>query len=232
MIRPTSPSPTILPASTLDRTCSTDTSGSRNTNASCATPKIGCRGSEIALLCSCNPSLGYETLIDTLTLSVNELISCITKLFQSLMTGTGTSQVPNGAPTSTPSNSTNAGNTSSATNSSGSATSAGSATAAVDNLSQEFLWKPVSEKDGRLAILIPAHLTGDVASVQICDKQGKVLAKGRYANVGNGGREHYRFTKKGSSFPDGSVVNIKLNDSTQLRVTIPHTKDRIARKMR
>jgi hypothetical protein len=94
----------------------------------------------------------------------------------------------------------------------------------------QFLWKPASEKDGRLAILLPSSLTGKVKEVCVLKPDGsRALQRGQYAGVGNGDREHYRFSKAGGEFPDGSIVLIKLNDGTNRHVTIKNTDARVTR---
>jgi|GEM_PF-1871780 len=94
----------------------------------------------------------------------------------------------------------------------------------------EFLWKPASDKDGKLAILLPKGLTGKVKSVEIRSPDGSsVLAKGKYAGNGNGDREHFRFSKAGSEFPDGAIVVITMEDGTKQQVTIKETSNRTTR---
>lgn len=105
-------------------------------------------------------------------------------------------------------------------------TSAGNAA-----VSEEFLWKPISEKDRRLVILLPAHLTGKVDSVTVWDADGKVLEKGNYCGVANGGREHYRFTRKGGTFPDGARVELSLKDGGEKRITVKDTSRQLTRKI-
>ena len=92
------------------------------------------------------------------------------------------------------------------------------------------MWKPVSDKDGDLAILIPKQLTGKIKEVKILNRDGtKSIAKGKYSGVGNGNREHYRFAKPGSGYPDGAIVLIKLEDGTSRHVRISDTSRRIER---
>ncbi len=66
----------------------------------------------------------------------------------------------------------------------------------------EFLWKPESEKDGKLAVLIPSKFTGKVKSVKIFDKNGKKVGTGEYSGTANGNREHFRFDKPGGKYPE------------------------------
>lgn len=93
--------------------------------------------------------------------------------------------------------------------------------------SGEFLWKPVSDKDGKLAILLPSSYTGKVKSVKIMNAKGsRTLQKGTYSGVGNGDREHFRFSKPGSSFPDGAIVLITMKDGSTRHITIKDTAKR------
>lgn len=86
---------------------------------------------------------------------------------------------------------------------------------------QHFLWKPVAEKDGNLVVLVPANLKGKVKSVSVMSPDNKkVLAKGKYSSVGNGGREHYRFTKPGASYPADSILRIALKDGSKQEIKI------------
>ncbi len=94
----------------------------------------------------------------------------------------------------------------------------------------DFLWKPTSEKDGKLVILTPARLTGRIQSVNILSSDGsKVLAKGKFSGVGNGDREHFRFTKAGADFAEGSIVQIKLTNGDIRTVRIEKPAARTTR---
>ena len=92
-----------------------------------------------------------------------------------------------------------------------------------------FVWKPVSESDGKLAVVLPSSLTGDVLSVSVLDNTGRMLSKGRLSGVANGDREHYRFDKTGGSYPDGATVHIELKDGSSKDVTIKDTGARYVR---
>lgn len=94
-----------------------------------------------------------------------------------------------------------------------------------------FLWKPISEKDGKLAILLPPSLTGKVKGLRILSPDGKTtIGRGRASGVANGEREHFRFTKPGSHFPDGCKVEIELKDGTKRLIDIPETSERYTKK--
>jgi hypothetical protein len=100
----------------------------------------------------------------------------------------------------------------------------------LKNSNGEFLWKPKSEKDGKLAILLPKNLKEKVKDVQILSPDGtKVLGKGKYAGIGNGDREHFRFSKAGTGYADGAIVVITLEDGSKRYVTIKETSERTTR---
>lgn len=63
---------------------------------------------------------------------------------------------------------------------------------------QGFLWKPVSDSTGKLAILYPASIGKGTVYVN-----GEA---GSYGGRGNGDREHYRFSKPGAAY--GNDVNV------------------------
>jgi hypothetical protein len=93
-----------------------------------------------------------------------------------------------------------------------------------------FLWKPVSDKNGDLAVLLPKQYTGKVKQVRVLNADGsKVLAKGRYSGVGNGAREHYRFNKPGSGYPDGAIVLIEMENGALRHLKIKDTAKRTER---
>lgn len=97
----------------------------------------------------------------------------------------------------------------------------------LKNSNGEFLWKPKSDKDGKLAVLLPKSLTGAVSKVQIVSPDGEsIIATGKAAGVGNGDREHFRFNKAGGEFPDGALVEITLEDGSKQTVTIKETNNR------
>ena len=99
------------------------------------------------------------------------------------------------------------------------------------NRNAGFLWKPESDKNQKLAILLPPNLAGKVAEVIVLSPDGKrTLQRGKYSGVGNGAREHYRFSKAGSEFPDGSIVVIKLKDGTTKHMVIKETSARLEKK--
>jgi hypothetical protein len=89
-----------------------------------------------------------------------------------------------------------------------------------------FLWKPRSESDGKLVVLLPEELTGLVDSVVLRGPQGNILDEGRDSGVANEGREHFRFDRAGGSYPPGTVVEIHLTDGSTREVRIGNTSAR------
>jgi hypothetical protein len=84
---------------------------------------------------------------------------------------------------------------------------------------------------GRLVVLLPPSLTSVVNSVRLKSSRGDTeLDNGRYGGIGNGGRLHFRFGKSGSSYPDGTIVEVLFTDGSKLRVPIGETSARVESK--
>ena len=73
-----------------------------------------------------------------------------------------------------------------------------------------FLWKPESESDGNLVVLLPSELNGLIEKVEVHSgmpfSDETKEADGRYANIGNGNRQHYRFDRNGGEFGEEAFV--------------------------
>lgn len=92
-----------------------------------------------------------------------------------------------------------------------------------------FLWKPVADSPPHgLAVLTPTEWTGKIVGLEVLSADGKeVLVKGRDGGVGNGDRQHFRFSQKGADFADGSLVRVKFNDGSSRLIRIEDTSARI-----
>ena len=88
-----------------------------------------------------------------------------------------------------------------------------------------FLWKPVSDSNGRLVILLPSRMNGFIQSVEIHSSlppsATTLIAEGRYANMGNGGRCHFRFPKPGAAYGNNIQVVVRGTDGTYVSYHIP-----------
>lgn len=84
-----------------------------------------------------------------------------------------------------------------------------------------FLWKPVSESDGNLVVLLPPELKGQVSSVEIQDAAGNTIDTGRFSgDQKNGGRPHFRFGKPGAAYGDGLTAVAKTTDGREIRFEV------------
>lgn len=68
-----------------------------------------------------------------------------------------------------------------------------------------FLWKPVSESNRKLVVLLPERKLG------FCRVNG---IEGRYTGQANGNRAHYRFDVPGSAFPENVVCQTSVGNFT------------------
>lgn len=89
-----------------------------------------------------------------------------------------------------------------------------------------FLFKPESEKDKKLVVLLPQKLAGLVTGVRLMSPSGDLLEAGSYSGNGNGGRDHYRFSKAGGEYPDGLTVEATLKSGEVVRYKIAETSER------
>lgn len=85
-----------------------------------------------------------------------------------------------------------------------------------------FLWKPVSESTGKLAVLLPPQYTGKVSGVYIAGAgEG-----GAYGGVGNGGRTHWRFSKPGAQYGNDVTVVANLKAGGAVHWVVPRGSSR------
>lgn len=84
-----------------------------------------------------------------------------------------------------------------------------------------FLWKPVADHGGRLVVLTPPQYTGRVAGVFVANANGDRVEQGFFSSIGNGGREHYRFTRQGGAYGNNIFAVADLKDGTTVSWHIP-----------
>ena len=82
-----------------------------------------------------------------------------------------------------------------------------------------FLWKPVSDSDGKLAVLLPKSFAGQIEKLEVHSSlppsDSSKVAEGSYKYDSNGGRPTFRFSKPGASYGDNLyVVAFKKDGST------------------
>lgn len=90
-----------------------------------------------------------------------------------------------------------------------------------------FLWKPRSDSDGKLAVLLPPAYTGLARRMILQGPDGTTLAEGRDGGVGNGDRQHYRFPRPGDAYPAGTRVVVELADGQEVSWTIRRPASRV-----
>src|SRR5262249_35044069 len=104
-------------------------------------------------------------------------------------------------------------------------TSTGTGEGSTSSSNEGFLWKPESSRDGLLAILLPASISGNVTQLKLLDPSGTLLESGRFSGNTNG-IDNYRFSKPGGSYPNGTQVVAVLNDGSTKTFTISDTSKR------
>jgi hypothetical protein len=77
-----------------------------------------------------------------------------------------------------------------------------------------FLWKPKSESNGKLVVLLPGSLRGKVSGASISGSFGS--ENGSFAgDTHNGRRPHYRFSKSGGSYGSNIRVTARTSSGTK-----------------
>lgn len=89
-----------------------------------------------------------------------------------------------------------------------------------------FLWKPVSDSTGKLAVLLPPQYAGVAQAAYLVGPDGERLEKGQDGGVGNGDRQHYRFSKPGGKYPPGTTVVVELANGETATWTVKNTNHR------
>ncbi|MDF3129620.1 hypothetical protein P0Y35_10485 [Kiritimatiellaeota bacterium B1221] len=100
-----------------------------------------------------------------------------------------------------------------------SATTSGATTTSTDTATSSsstagFLWKPVSESNGNLVVLLPSSTQGRTQQVcTISGAFGSESAPMRH-ETHNGGRPHFYFGKPGGSYGTNITVQAPLTDGS------------------
>ncbi len=91
-----------------------------------------------------------------------------------------------------------------------------------------FLYKPVSENDGKLVILLPSEMKGGGNSIELQDNNGNVIDQGVWYGDYEDGRPIFRFSKTGVDYPDNLTVRVKFGSELTKEYYIPDTSERWA----
>lgn len=148
-----------------------------------------------AILSACNLDLGSGTTSAELDQALNEQIAK-----QDAAKAESAAQ-----------SSSSSGETQSATKSAESSEPVASTQASAGG----FLWKPVSDSNGKLVVLLPSRYNGKVSSVTVNGE------KGSFSGIANGNRTHWRFSKPGAGY--GSNVRVvAATSSGNVTWTVPN----------
>lgn len=91
-----------------------------------------------------------------------------------------------------------------------------------------FVWKPISEGDHKLVVLLPPRYRGNVQGCYIADESGKPIENGRFSgDTHNGFRPHYRFSMKGAGYGRNIYVVAVLRNGNLNHWFIPNGAARV-----
>jgi hypothetical protein len=89
-----------------------------------------------------------------------------------------------------------------------------------------FVFKPVSEKDGNLAILFPPSFTDQIEDIFLKDKEGNEIEVGNAQGPTNGNRETFRFQKPGAEYLKNIMVEVLLKNGSIMQYEILNSSER------
>jgi len=91
-----------------------------------------------------------------------------------------------------------------------------------------FLFKPITNNEGKLAILLGREVTGGVSKVVIKDSTNKILEEAllQTAGIKETGREKWNFQKRGADYPKNITVEVTLAGGQIQRYQIPDPSKR------
>ena len=92
--------------------------------------------------------------------------------------------------------------------------------------SETFLWKPESDSDGKLVILLPSSISASSVSISGPSGIESVEKGGRNGSRGNGQREHYRFSKSGKDMQGPVQVTVALESGGTKTISIAKPSER------
>lgn len=158
------------------------------------------------------------------TIAVMDIESALARSQAVLDEINGGTLEPDNRPLDTPSNSISGGGSSSHTDSS-------SGPSVARDGAGGFLWKPVSEADGKLVVLLPTDLKGAIDKVEIHSElppsPDSLLEKGRFTgDTHNGGRPHFRFDQPGEAYGDNVHLVVFRDDGSTVTYDIDNGGDR------
>jgi hypothetical protein len=78
-----------------------------------------------------------------------------------------------------------------------------------------FLWKPVSDSNGNLVVILPSQYNGKVSSVSVNGERGS------FSGIANGNRTHWRFSKPGAAYGSNARV-VATTSGGNVSWTVPN----------
>lgn len=85
-----------------------------------------------------------------------------------------------------------------------------------------FVWKPISESDRNLVVLLPPQYRGRVGETYLADSAGNVIEVGWFSGDDiNGNRPHFRWTRPGAAYGTDLYVVTDVTDTGAVHWHIP-----------
>ncbi len=100
-------------------------------------------------------------------------------------------------------------------------------TLTADSYSDGLIWKPSSDSNGDVAIILDSYLKNNIDSVTLLDSSGKVLEEKGVVKVDDRDRSILFFNRSGDEYPDDLTVRVSLKDGDAVQYLVANPSDRL-----
>ena len=96
-----------------------------------------------------------------------------------------------------------------------------------DSYSDGLIWKPSSDTNGDVAIILDSYLKNNIDSVTLLDSTGKILEEKGVVKVDDRDRSILFFNRPGDEYPDDLTVRVSLKDGDAVQYLVSNPSDRL-----
>lgn len=103
----------------------------------------------------------------------------------------------------------------------------GSVSPATGTYSDGLIWKPYSDSNGDVAIILEPDLKDKINSVTLRDSNGNILEEKSVVRVDDRGRSILFFNQPGNEYPEDMTVQVSLKDGDAIQYLVANPSNRL-----
>ncbi len=100
-------------------------------------------------------------------------------------------------------------------------------TLTTNSYSDSLIWKPSSDTNGDVAIILDSYLKNNIDSVTLLNSSGNVLEEKGVVRVDDRDRSILFFNRPGDEYPDDLTVRVSLKDGDAVQYLVANPSDRL-----